>query len=109
MRFRDIKMLMEGARIQHAEDIIFWEGSKGALRVVNSLKSLEQSGHKEVTINGTVHQQLFLAGHQTVGLYSLIKVVGVQKVITEKQHLQMKLEICSYLEAVVQEEKILHK
>jgi hypothetical protein len=50
MRFRDIKMLMEGARIQHAEDIIFWEGSKGALRVVNSLKSLEQSGHKEVTI-----------------------------------------------------------
>lgn len=50
MRFRDIKMLMEGARIQHAEDIIFWEGSKGALRVVSSLKSLEQQGHKEVTI-----------------------------------------------------------
>ena len=50
MRFREIKMLMEAARIQHAEDIIFWEGSKGAMRVVNSLKSLEKDGHKDVTI-----------------------------------------------------------
>lgn len=41
---------MEAARIQHAEDIIFWEGSKGAMRVVNSLKSLEKNGHKDVTI-----------------------------------------------------------
>lgn len=41
---------MEAARIQHAEDIIFWEGSKGAMRVVNSLKSLEKDGHKDVTI-----------------------------------------------------------
>lgn len=50
MRFREIKILMEAARIQHAEDIIFWEGSKGAMRVVNSLKSLEKDGHKDVTI-----------------------------------------------------------
>lgn len=51
MRFREIKMLMEAeARIQHAEDIIFWEGSKGAMRVLASLKSLEQKGHKDVTI-----------------------------------------------------------
>lgn len=51
MRFSEIQMLMEGeARIQHAEDIIFWEGSRGALRVLDSLKSLEQQGHKDVTI-----------------------------------------------------------
>lgn len=50
MRFSEIKTLMEAARIQHAEDIIFWEGSKGAMRVVNSLKSLEKNGHKDVTI-----------------------------------------------------------
>lgn len=42
--------LMEGARIQHAEDIIFWEGSKGAARAIESLKSLEQGKHKDVTI-----------------------------------------------------------
>lgn len=42
--------LMEGARIQHAEDIIFWEGAKGAARAIESLKSLEQGKHKDVTI-----------------------------------------------------------
>ena len=42
---------MEGeARIQHAEDIIYWEGSKGAMRVLNSLKNLEKKGHQDVTI-----------------------------------------------------------
>ena len=51
MRFREIKMLMEAdARIQHAEDIIFWEGAQGVMRVINSLKNLEKSGHKDVTI-----------------------------------------------------------
>jgi len=38
------------ARIQHAEDIIFWEGSKGAVRAIESLKSLEQGKHTDVTI-----------------------------------------------------------
>lgn len=38
------------ARIQHAEDIIFWEGSKGANRVIDALRKLEQGGHKDVTI-----------------------------------------------------------
>ena len=38
------------ARIQHAEDIIFWEGSKGAKRAVEALHRLEQGGHNDVTI-----------------------------------------------------------
>jgi len=38
------------ARIQHAEDIIFWEGAKGAVRAIESLKSLEQGKHTDVTI-----------------------------------------------------------
>ena len=38
------------ARIDHAEDIIYKEGSKGVLRVLDSLKTLEQKGHKDVTI-----------------------------------------------------------
>lgn len=41
---------MEAARIQHAEDIIFWEGSSGAQRAINSLKSLADGGHEDVTI-----------------------------------------------------------
>lgn len=40
----------EAARIQHAEDIIFWEGSAGAARAIESLKSLEQGKHTDVTI-----------------------------------------------------------
>lgn len=55
MRFFEFKeiakqSLTEGARIQHAEDIIFWEGSKGAARAIESLKSLEKGAHKDVTI-----------------------------------------------------------
>ena len=46
----NVKPLMEGARIQHAEDIVFWEGSKGAIRAIESLKSLEQGSHTDVTI-----------------------------------------------------------
>ena len=38
------------ARIQHAEDIVFWEGSRGAIRALESLKSLEQGKHTDVTI-----------------------------------------------------------
>jgi len=55
MRFYEFKYvnktpLMEGARIDHAEDVVFWEGSKGAARTIESLKKLEQGGHKDVTI-----------------------------------------------------------
>ena len=49
-RINSRKSLTEGARIQHAEDIIFWEGSKGAVRAIESLKSLEQGAHQDVTI-----------------------------------------------------------
>ena len=38
------------ARIQHAEDIVFWEGSKGAVRALDALRSLEGKGHEKVTI-----------------------------------------------------------
>ena len=43
-------LLNEGARIDHAEDIVFWEGSKGAVRALNSLKATEEGGHGNVTI-----------------------------------------------------------
>jgi|TARA_B110000483_G_scaffold112709_1_gene136907 hypothetical protein len=42
--------IFEDARIQHAEDIIFWEGSKGAVRAIESLKSIETGKHGDVTI-----------------------------------------------------------
>lgn len=38
------------ARIQHAEDLVFWEGSKGALRALGALRSLENNEHKKVTL-----------------------------------------------------------
>jgi hypothetical protein len=57
MRFSDFKIvesrlhLTEAeARIDHAEDIIFWEGSKGAIRAIDSLSKLEDGQHKDVTI-----------------------------------------------------------
>jgi len=38
------------ARIQHAEDLVFFQGSAGAARAIESLKSLEQGSHTDVTI-----------------------------------------------------------
>ena len=43
-------ILNEGARIDHAEDVIFWEGSKGAIRALESLKKMEEGGHENVTV-----------------------------------------------------------
>tara|TARA_B110000503_G_scaffold117004_1_gene176567 strand:+ start:1572 stop:2822 length:1251 start_codon:yes stop_codon:yes gene_type:complete len=42
--------LNEAARIQHAEDIIFWEGSAGAMRALEAIKGLEGDGHQAVTL-----------------------------------------------------------
>jgi hypothetical protein len=56
MRYREFKLVEskilneEGPRIDHAEDIVFWEGSKGAVRALDSLFALEQGGHEAVTI-----------------------------------------------------------
>lgn len=43
------ELLLEAARIQHIEDIVFWEGSKGALRAVKSL-TLLRNNVKDVSI-----------------------------------------------------------
>ena len=56
MRYRDFRLveskiiLKEAARIQHAEDIVFWEGSRGAMRALEALKNLEGDSHKDVTL-----------------------------------------------------------
>ena len=45
-------ILKEGndSRIQHIEDLIFWDGSKGAKRALNTLINLQKDGYKNVTI-----------------------------------------------------------
>ena len=57
MRYREFRLVEskvqlneEGPRIDHAEDIVFWEGSKGAVRALESLFELEKGGHEQVTI-----------------------------------------------------------
>jgi hypothetical protein len=57
MRYREFRLVETKriikeaeARIQHAEDIVFWEGSKGAVRALDSLLNLEKGQHTNVTI-----------------------------------------------------------
>ena len=57
MRYREFKLVESkihlneaDARIQHAEDIVFWEGSRGAVRALDSLFNLEKGQHTNVTI-----------------------------------------------------------
>lgn len=44
------RILKEGARIDHAEDVIFWEGTPGALRALAALASMAKTGHKKTTV-----------------------------------------------------------
>ena len=71
MRLWEFKQpLTEAARIQHAEDIVFWEGSKGATRALQSLRNLDQGGHKDkLLLNGMDLLQLSLVAMLTVSLY----------------------------------------
>lgn len=49
--FEFTQPLMEApARIQHAEDLIFWEGSAGAVRALKSIYNMTKAGHKDVTV-----------------------------------------------------------
>lgn len=49
--FKELKYITEAsARIQHAEDIIFWEGSNGVLRVVDALKGLANDNIKATSL-----------------------------------------------------------
>ena len=43
-------VMVEGARIQHIEDLVYFEGSRGAMRALASLRSMAEGGHKDVTI-----------------------------------------------------------
>lgn len=40
----------EKSRIQHVEDLIFWEGSQGALRGLEALKSLEEGNNNNLSL-----------------------------------------------------------
>jgi len=52
MRFFEFKHIVKEmeARIQHAEDVIFWEGSAGAKRALTALSNMAKGGEKNVTI-----------------------------------------------------------
>jgi|TARA_B100001996_G_scaffold9205_1_gene7756 hypothetical protein len=44
------KAVFEDARIQHAEDVIFWEGSAGAKRVIDSIIGLTKGNTQSLTV-----------------------------------------------------------
>ncbi len=52
MRWYELKpaTLVESARIQHAEDMIFWEGSAGAIKALESLTAIDKGEHDDVTV-----------------------------------------------------------
>ena len=49
MRFNELINEAE-ARIQHAEDLVFFQGSAGAKRALDSLSSMGTGGHTNATI-----------------------------------------------------------
>ena len=80
------------ARIQHAEDLVFWEGSKGASRALNALKSLEGKGHQKVTIkwDGCVHPESIIKTNE--GFESIQSVIDKVNEGTDVSVLQYDFE-----------------
>jgi hypothetical protein len=53
INFKDFyhqRLIIESARIQHAEDVIFWEGAEGAIRVIDELKQIAQGSIKNISV-----------------------------------------------------------
>lgn len=50
MRRESIDLNEGGREINHLEDLIFWEGSKGAKRALQAIVDLEKGGHANVTV-----------------------------------------------------------
>lgn len=81
MRFTEIEYpyLMEAARIQHAEDIVFWEGSAGAQRALKALAAQAKQGHQDVTVkwDGCLHPDtLVLTSDGSIPINDLIAKHG---------------------------------
>ena len=59
MRFFEFKQIVNEveARIQHAEDVVFWEGSAGAKRALKALSNMAKGETKDVTIKCDGSQQ----------------------------------------------------
>lgn len=53
MKFLDLQytyLIEAEARIQHAEDFVFWRGSEGANHAIQALRSLSADNHKQATL-----------------------------------------------------------
>jgi hypothetical protein len=50
LNFVESVILNEGARIEHPEDLVFTEGSKGAIRALSELENVVQNAESQVTI-----------------------------------------------------------
>ena len=62
------------ARIQHAEDLVFFKGSAGAMQALSSLKSLTSGGHKNVTLKWDGSPAVILAAMKMESLYLQTRV-----------------------------------
>ena len=90
-RYIQRKQLMEDARIQHAEDFLFYDGSAGAVRVLNSLEKLEKGVGLELS---TIQKELNeYKNSNTPFLFNAI-VSGIDFVVDHKDVsvLQVKLK-----------------
>ena len=86
------------ARIQHAEDIVFWEGSKGAMRALEALRSMAKEETKNVHPNGTDPHR-FLGAMRMENSYSPTKADLEKRAESEEPKVQMKLKAsCSVVQ-----------
>ena len=87
------------ARIQHAEDIVFWEGSKGAMRALEALRSMAKEDHKNVTLKWDGSPALIF-GRDENGEFIFTDKSGFgKKAESEEPKVQMKLKAsCSVVQ-----------
>ena len=95
VEFKNIqrKMLTEDARIQHAEDFLFYDGSAGAIRVLNSLEKLEK-GVEDVTLKWDGSPAIIFDAMMMEESYSQTNQDSQQKDTMEKQQQEMMYKKC---------------
>ena len=101
MRYSDFKIVENvehlyeaDARIQHAEDLIFFQGSKGAIRTLEALKSMEQGGQENVTVKWDGSPAIIFGRNEMENSSSQTNQDLQQKDTTEEQNLRKLYKKC---------------
>ena len=86
------KAIVESARIQHAEDLILFQGHQGALKAIDMLKDIA-GGKQGVSIKWDGSPAVVFGFNLTTNLFLQTKQDSMLKIMMAKAQMQMILNL----------------